>query len=276
MRSFTQIIKGHHGKHDKCKVCGGDESPVQPLDNALASTYTDHHMSTNGAGDWLCDACINVMSGRPPNTFRTVSMLWTPNNPYATDVERFAALADRASDDVWIGNKKDMRPIADALCGMIDGPWIVSVADSGKIHTAPFATANNGSDPWVVRFERNDVACDPDTFKDLLIKVNRLITYGFSRASIEKYEPKIHELVKLGIDKWTSCDLSSFANSHVLALAVNISKKDHADETISRLDGGSCEHSGAGMYEVSRYRQDRSEELVVKSEESPRRQLGLF
>lgn len=237
MTSYCQKILGYSGgEYETCRVCGGSSAPVKDLMTHLKPTYTDHHSSRASASNVLCVACMDVMSGKPPNTLRMVSTMWSPESPQELDVERFGHLSHRVVEGVWMGNKKDSRPLVSAMLGEIPGEWGVGYADSGKLHVIPFVKMNYGSNPWSVRFDRIDVSSSPSEFRDVFRRVNSLIAAGFTRSSIACGEPAVHELVKFGVDCWRDNTTKSWADSPLLLLTLAVSKKEHADESISRLD----------------------------------------
>lgn len=148
-------INGHTPQpEDRCFLCGHScDIGCIATKKAFGTSFTDWDAAKCNS-DVVCTPCAWSMSGKPPDTFRMLSVV------YRTDID----LSHRAipgtrraiGPHTWVGNKKDLRMVLDTLLSPPGGVWFASVADSGKVHTVPFATINKGGS-WTIRFERSDV-----------------------------------------------------------------------------------------------------------------------
>jgi hypothetical protein len=86
--------------------------------------------------------------------------------------------------EIYLQNKAEPSYFVKFLSFPPGSDWVCSIADSGKIHVAPYAVVNYDDKQWCVRFEREDVRSDPNTFHGLHGLVVQLLDAKVSKTSI--------------------------------------------------------------------------------------------
>ena len=247
-----------------CAFCGAKITEGVRAKDAFGPGFTDWDKLARPGSAFVCVPCVWLMGGQPPNTFRLWSILyredWTapPSNPKA---------AYPHGPKTWCTSKGDMSRVIETLLDPPECPWIVSIADSGQIHTVPFATVNNGRDGWVIRYEREDVASHPREFATVLHHAVSLLAGGFIREDLATLAPHPSKLVKHGVDLWRrhAEPLKPYRRSPLLALAIIMCKKDEYDN-IRRISGNACKGLALDADEQREHRQDQPDGLVAPSE----------
>lgn len=227
--SAPQMLLPREESGPPCYLCGGSGAPTKPL-STLSKNFTQHALARSPSSDQVCESCLQALAGKPPDTLRMWSLLWREDGRYSQP-----SASGLAGPRVWLGNKADLRPIVETLVFPPDSSWVCCVADSGKLHTLPFAVVNSGRQ-WVVRLDRIDVEGSSAEFAHVLGRVARLVGQGFSRKSIREGEPTVYELVKFGLDFWKENSTEAVASSPLLELALLVTKKDHVDDTLRILE----------------------------------------
>ena len=111
----------------------------------------------------VCEACVTVMSGKPPDTLRMQSHL----------------VDDRGWNQWNKGQKLEMRAW---LRGPKKGEWFAAIADSGKKHVIPWTPINGeASRPGRVLFEERLVTLDDWTLVD---EMTELLTMGATKEEL--------------------------------------------------------------------------------------------
>lgn len=225
----------------QCALCGDYAvftRKAAPLRDALGAGFTDWDKLSAPHSDIVCQACVFAMGSKPPETFRLWSVLWREDWPEAPPSnEKFAY---QKGPHTCVTTKADMGPVVETLLfPPRDGMrWSCSIADSGQIHTLPFATVNWGDAPWTVRFEREDVRSTSEDFAEILYHAMSLLCAGFIREDVLSLEPHPSKLVKHGIDVWRSHaePLRRWRRSAHLALAVTLAKREEYEHVRARAD----------------------------------------
>lgn len=212
---------------DLCYWCGFEitEPEAHPSSAICGTNFTDHDLACFPLSPVACRACAWMMSGRPPDTLRMWSLIWIDEwsrkplqTPSAPDL----------GPEVWLGNKGDLSPVVDLLSAPPDGRWAASIADSGKVHTAPSACLNSGADPWVVRYERYDVSSSPTAFQDAVDVVRLAYSVGYSRAAVCDRDAVSPTTIKaMGITQYETVEseLDGLRETPLLEMITTIVKK---------------------------------------------------
>jgi len=222
-----------------CAMCGQNcamaEGVVRTKD-AFGPGFTDHDKLSDPRSSIVCVPCVWLLGGQPPMTLRTWSVLWRedwtapPSNPKA---------AYPVGPKTWLTAKNDMSHIREILFDPPPGRWVCSIADSGQIHTAPFATVNQGGYKWCVRFDREDVISTRWEFTQVVYHAMSLLVAGFVRDDLLSGTPHPSKLVKHGIElwKWHWGWLRKYRRSPLLALVLMLAKREEYDA----FRGRACE-----------------------------------
>jgi len=268
-----------------CAMCGNIAwhcGKAAPLRDALGAGFTDWDKLAQPGSPAVCQACVFVMGSKPPETFRLWSVVYRSDWDEApSSNDKFAYLK---GPKTFATTKADMGPVVDTL---IDPPrdelahWSVSIADSGQIHTLPFARINWSDGPWTIRYEREDVSSTPREFAEILYHAMSLLCAGFIREDVLSLDPHPSKLVKHGIDVWRrhAEPLRSWRRSPHLALAVTLAKRDEYEHVRARADAARS-RPDSGRDEQRIDGQDTSDGLVAESEGraggggGPREELG--
>lgn len=211
-----------------CAVCGGVGTVGTPFNDGISDSFSAHRDMAIQGGENICGACLWAMTGKPPDTFRMWSVLWRDDG----DLPPSRPGAPWSAAGMHLNNKGDLSAFRSVL---IDPPacaWGMAVADSGQIHTLPFARLNAPRcRRWSIRLERNHVTENPSVFRGVVHAVASLIVAGFAKADILSGQPSIHALARGGAAAWLehSQIVTRVANSPVLELACTVVRKEEAD-----------------------------------------------
>lgn len=216
-----------------CYLCGGRDVPGVRLRDALGPNFTDHDKATCPASDHVCVACVWLLGGKPPDTFRLWSVVYRedrearPSNPKATY---------HHGPHTHCTSKSDISEILEVLLEPPDAPWICTVAESGQIHLLPFARVNYGREEWCVRYEREDVISTPEAFASVLHHVTSLLSAGYIRDDLVALDPHPSKLAKYGLETWRrhAEPLRKWRRSPLMALAVALTRKETYEHTRDR------------------------------------------
>lgn len=108
-----------------CYVCAGTATRGMLRDDWMGENFTAQARVRSPESALVCESCVVVMAGKPPNTERFFSHL----------------VDDRGHHRVNKGGKALIR---DWLRAPKSGPWLAAIADSGQRHVLPFAPVNPG------------------------------------------------------------------------------------------------------------------------------------
>jgi hypothetical protein len=213
-----------------CALCGSVESRTAPTGKAVGGNFTDQYLLARPDSSRICEGCVWVCSGKPPATVRMWTVVARPDLP-APPSHPKAVLP--SGSHVHYTARNDMRWVAATLCDPPAGPWLVSVAESGQKHHAPYARVNHGAGRWTVRMDQVDVVALPGQFADVLARVVALRRVGFTSGEIETGAPSVvHLSAPGGLDLWRAHGqpLAPYRRSPLLHLACFLPKKEHLDE----------------------------------------------
>ena len=189
-----------HEADASCFWCGVRVSEGCRVRDVCGSSFTDHDVAAVPTSPWVCVPCTWTMTGRPPDTLRLWSVIYREDREAAPSHEKAPNLGPR----LHLQNKADPSEFDALLREPPYGPWIASVADSGKIHVVPFARINRGR-RWCVRFERHDVRSTSEEYSRVADATQALYDAGFSKGDIE-HGPSPSRLLRCGVELWRAND----------------------------------------------------------------------
>lgn len=250
--------------------------------DVISDSFTDQDQALVRHSPWLCPGCAWAMTGRPPDTLR----LWTV--VYREDGAPFPS-AHPASKDlgprIHLQNKADPSGARAILLVPPVGRWICSVADSGQIHTLPFAPVNDGASRYGVRFERATIWTTPAEYRRIDDAIRELLAAGFSKEDIAR-RPAPYRLTGATIEIWRRIDptLAPYRGGPLLDLALFLTRKDKTDATTAAAaDDRTTELVGDPIRDrdpsVDRRREDQADGLAITDRGGARdggRQRSLF
>lgn len=189
--------------------------------DVFGSSFTDHDVLARPSSPWVCVPCAWTLTGKPPDTLRLWSLVYREDRDAAASHEKAPSLGPR----IHLQNKADPSEADAVLRDPPDSPWVCTVADSGKIHTVPFAQINAGR-AWTARFERWDVRSTSDEYARIADAMQALMDAGFSKADISG-EPSPGRLLRCGMELWREHDatLRPYRGGPLFDLALFLRRK---------------------------------------------------
>jgi hypothetical protein len=150
-----------------CWVCGGQSMRGIVREKWMGANFTGQNRVRCIESRHVCEACVSVMAGRPPDTER----MWT----HLVEGDKHVRVNK--------GDKPEMRAF---LRRGHSKPWFAAIADSGKKHVIPWAPINPPSfkSGGAVMFEDMLVQVPP-TF-ELVDAMSELLTLGATKEEIER------------------------------------------------------------------------------------------
>lgn len=150
-----------------CWVCAGISTRGVERSSWMGVTFVGQNRVRAPESPLVCEACVVVMGGRPPDTLRLTSHL--------------------VDDRGWLTPNKGDKPLQRAwLRGPKQGEWFAAIADSGKKHVIPWAPLNPAGSPprqGQVLFEERLVTLGDWMLVDTL---SELLTAGATKEEIER------------------------------------------------------------------------------------------
>ena len=265
----------------QCWWCASPVTEAARLGDVLTDSFTDHDQALIPSSPWLCAACTWAMTGRPPDTLRLWSVMWCEDFERAFELLALAWTSEplkikwsanhEAAPDlglkVHLHNKANTVAFRSLLRSPPAGRWLCSIADSGQIHTLPFATVNRGAGRYAVRFERVTVYATPEQYRTIDDSISRLMAAGFSKQDIAD-QPFPSRLLKCGVDLWRAEQqvLCPFRGAPLFDLALFLARKDQPTDD-RRAEAASSNGTGARDDAQRAEGGDPSPRLVGPSEE---------
>lgn len=267
--------------HDvgRCYMCGLDCEPYGGVETrrAYSGEYSDWDCGREKLGTHVCAACVWATGGRPPDTYRMWTVVYREDRPPAPSNPK--AHAGRLTEHLSLTGKENLLPALELLLAPPEtGRYFCALADSGKIHTLPWAPVCEGP-RWHVRLERHDVAATPRMLAELLSRTHELYEGGYVLEDIRTGEPHPSKLVKHGIDLWRRNDavLSPVRGSSLFELALFLTRRSLTDETrrlirplVGRGDGAGGDVARPRDDALRIDRENQPNELVAASQERTR------
>lgn len=157
--------------HGACYVCGGSIVRGLPRSRWMGANFTDQNRVAVPVSEWVCEGCVIVMAGRPPDTQRMFSHL--------VDGEHWLRCnkADKGRMRAWL------RAVPKR------GPWFAAIADSGQKHLVPWAPINHPSFVGRVNFEGRIITLGDWALVD---EMAELLTLGATKEEMStgNYGPR--------------------------------------------------------------------------------------
>jgi hypothetical protein len=179
MRTASQIVHGLDGAKThpecdalpafRCWICAGEAARGMLRVDWLGVTFVGQNKVRYPASDHVCEACVVVMSGKPPDTERMYSHL-------VEGLERMRLNK---------GNKPAMREF---LRRAHASEWFAAIADSGQKHVIPWTPVNPpGSSGGRVMFEEALVVLpSADSGWSLIDDLTVLLTCGATKEEVSR------------------------------------------------------------------------------------------
>ena len=202
-----------------CAMCGQETNKTAPADKVLGSNFTDRGLFSSPHSDRVCWACVAICSGSPPRTFRQWTIVATPGRELAPSQPKATAWIGQ-HEGICLTSKANTTPVIDTLLDPPAGPWVVSIAESGQKHVAPYAEINHGN-TGTVRMETVNIAYERDTFRHVFSHALALRRIGIPSDAIMTGIPKFIK-TRAMLDTWRTHqnELQPFHGSPLLALTL--------------------------------------------------------
>ena len=202
-----------------CAMCGQISQRTAPADKVLGANFTDRGLFTAPHSTRVCWGCVAICSGLPPRTFRQWTIVATPGRQLPPSQEKAAAWIGQ-HEGICLTSKADTTPVIDTLLDPPDGPWVVSIAESGQKHVAPYAEVNHG-DAGIVRMETINISYQRDIFRHVFGHALALRRLGLPADAVMTGTPKFIKSRAM-LDTWRAHqkELRAFQGSPILALAL--------------------------------------------------------
>jgi hypothetical protein len=251
-----------------CAMCGTVATETIHVKHTIAGkSFTDQYLLAAPGSDRTCYGCAWACTGKGMDQVRMWTILARTDQPAGAS----NAKAAFASEHVQFTSRADMRQVAAALADPPEGPWLVSVAESGQKHTLPYTHVNSGGGAWTVRMDACDVTATPAQFRQVFSHALALRAAGFSAQQIETLTPAVAALTPDRLPTWRhhAAALAPWRSSPLLHLAVFLPNKEHMDDYLTTYPaaGPADTHRlGSEVPErdpgLGRRHTDRTEELV--------------
>lgn len=212
-----------------CAMCGRHVDQSFATKDAIGGNFTDQYLLARPDSDRICYACVWVCSGKPPDTVRMWTVLARPDLLLPASHPK----APFGTSHLHLTARNDMRAVVQTLADPPDGPWLVSVAESGQKHHVPYARINHGGGRWTVRMDNIDITATPTEFRQVLRRVLLLRAAKFSAADIETVTPKMLTADTLPIWQEHAEPLTPYRGSALLHLACFLPNKEHLNEYLA-------------------------------------------
>lgn len=216
-----------------CAMCGRHVTESLHVKQSIGGkSFTDQYLLARRGSDRTCYGCAWVCTGKGMDQIR----MWTivartdivlpPSNPKAVF----------ATDHLHFTSRADMRAVVDTLANPPAGEWLVTVAESGQKHTAPYAAINRGPGRWQVRMDARTITAHPDEFRLVFGHALALRHAGFRAEEITALDPPIGRLSADTIPIWFhhATPLRPYQASGLIHLATFLINKEHMDEYLTR------------------------------------------
>lgn len=212
----------------QCYWCAAAIDVACRVDDVISDSFTDQDQALVRASPLLCRGCAWSMTGRPPDTLR----LWSIG--YREDGAPWPANHSAAKDlgpRIHAQNKADPSAFRALLREPPStGAWVCSIADSGQIHTLPFAPVNGPGARYGVRYERSTIWTSAAEYRQIDDAIRELMTAGFSKDDIAG-TPSPYRLTGATIEVWRRLQpaLTPYRGGPLLDLALFLARKDKTD-----------------------------------------------
>jgi hypothetical protein len=213
----------------RCWLCGGDVARGALVSRWVSDTFTDHARVAIPTSPVVCEGCVFVCSRSSPVPGRaagpcsvcrgTLKVVMVPKagkgsrSAKGDDCPKCDGTGMNASGGNWrnycamwderglvTATKGEKRLVRDFLARRHESPWFCTVADSGQIHTIPFARMNGPGLGGVVLFDTELVVAPQD--QSMIAAASELMTDGVTQEEIERgdYSPRSRTWSREAID----------------------------------------------------------------------------
>jgi hypothetical protein len=175
MRSASQVLHAIMGSPAApgagdvasfhCWVCGSTATRGQQRWKWSGANFTGQNKARCPPSDYVCESCIVVMAGKPPNTERM----------YSHFVE----------GESWLRVNKGQKPaMREFLRREKRAPWFASIADSGQKHIVPWSPVNAPGIRGFVLFEEALIELPDEPGWSLVDDIAQMLTDGATKDEI--------------------------------------------------------------------------------------------
>lgn len=202
-----------------CWVCGGRAVRGMLRVKWQGSNFVGQNRVRCPPSEHVCEGCVTVMAGKPPNTER----MWTHLVEGATHVR------------VNKGSKPLMREF---LRRHHSEPWFAAIADTGQKHVLPWCPVNPANQSGgSVLFEEALVTLPAEGRGwTVMGALEELLTAGATKEEIERgdYGPRAWQLCEARVRSFEE-EWGHLRGGHWFSLALWLSQRDEA-AVATRLD----------------------------------------
>lgn len=212
-----------------CAMCGQHAGETAATKTAIGGNFTDQYLLARPDSPRICYACTWVCSGKPPDTIRMWTVAAAPGRGFGPSHPKSPGWGN---SDLLLTARNDMREVVALLADPPDGPWLVSIAETGQKHHLPYARINHGQARWTIRMDAIDITATPAQFRHVLGNTVALRTAGFTAAEIEQLAPQVHKLTAGNLPIWRhhAQQLAPYKGSALLHLTNFVLNKEHLNE----------------------------------------------
>lgn len=202
-----------------CAMCGQVQDRTAPADKVLGQNFTDRGLFMAPHAPRVCWGCVSICSGSPPRTWRQWTVVATPSRHLPPSQEKAGAWLGQ-NFGLCLTSKKDTSPVIDTLLDPPDGPWVVSIAESGQKHVLPYADVNYGNAGFV-RMETVNIAYMRNTFRKVFYHALAIRRLGVPSEAVLRGEPRFLK-TREALETWREHQkqLAPYTNSPMLALVL--------------------------------------------------------
>lgn len=215
-----------------CAMCGQHVAESVHTKHSIGGkSFTDQYLLSRPDSDRTCYGCAWVCTGKGMDQVRMWTIVARTDRALPASNPKAVFAANR----VHFTSRADMRAVVETLADPPDGPWLVSVAESGQKHTLPYSRINRGGGPWMVRMDAVDVVATPERWRLVFGHVVALRKAGFAPAEIEHVAPAVHKLTPEMLPVWQhhAAALAPYKGSALIHLATFVINKEHMDEYVT-------------------------------------------
>lgn len=177
MLTASRLLHEHHGsppmticgalpEGERCWVCAAPAARGVERVRWMGASFVGQNRARCADARHVCESCAWAMTGKPPDTLRMWSHLWSADLGYLR-VNKGSKGAMRA----WLRAPKP-------------GAWFAAIADSGQKHVVPWAPVNVGSRGGRVLFEEQLVLLPDARGWQLVDDLADLLTAGASKEDV--------------------------------------------------------------------------------------------
>lgn len=177
MLTAPRLLHEHHGspaapgcgplpEGERCWVCAAPAARGIDRVRWMGASFVGQNRVRRADASHVCESCVWAMAGKPPDTLRMWSHLWSADLGYLR-VNKGSKGAMRA----WLRAPKP-------------GAWFAAIADSGQKHVVPWAPVNVGSRGGRVLFEEQLVLLPDAHGWQLVDDLADLLTAGASKEDV--------------------------------------------------------------------------------------------